>query len=969
MNRPTTSTSSSTSNGGGSANNANSNIPTTENDSNTSVLASSSKVTVTSVDIAMEPLTLPLTHAKCMKLRNQYNRLDANSQSIDRYKLTRAVDDSLTVEFLIRNLWSETDEIHWNNWDDETFFKKLLICFPADNLVAAEDPVDRMLELLRKYSIPNLADLSEDGRRIFTNRILEHVTAAFGGVGSDTYKAISPESQAVFVKQALQTLVEVNKGEPHSITAKRVRAELEQTRPADIVDYTVKLGRILARLTASRRELRDYGITNGTVKTPREHSGGDQPRSDKPNKSPRTENNGETQKPRRLCDGCGRPHGGDCSLQDHPNYNRSSNTWASTLQGIAFAAKGFTTLPKYKKLDKSNDLVPHVPGDDKKCKCNTCDTILRINYTYDKQLTNTDTVNAYIHTPSGDIREIETLIDSGALSHSYLEASVADELMAAGMIYGADERTTICGAIGTSCTSSLGVLSGDVMLYNEVVHKYDTFKIKLKIVPNLPFEMILGKPDIKTYDLSRVLRSQFANTSVKRPPPPAHITSTSSHLGRNLICDKGAHTNESISHMRVVDEEDDQRITLEGERCHGQNSDATPGIRRHSEPVVSAADLATTYHEYGDYVERTEHINMIKPLKDLIGVEDDRDELSKEMALDPKYAVPEGIYTHADGAKMKELIESIHTEHFKERHLRLYQKYEDLFSTVVRPEPADVPPMTLEVDMDKFRNAKSRQPVRKQNVDKEKEIERQVRQMSDLHVLERSTADCYSQVVLARKPNNKWRFCVDYKNLNECTRSPALPIPDIKQMINRIGEKRPKYMAVIDLTSGYHQAPLAFDSRIFTAFICFLGLFQWQRVPFGLKGAPGFFQQLMATIVLIGILYHFTEVYLDDVFVHGQTEDDYFDNLEDVFKRFRKHKLTIHPEKMKCGLTEVEYVGHTISETGIGHCRFRIDKVLQTEPPNTQGGLRSFVGVCEYFHDHIEHCADILRPLRDLVRS
>ena len=208
---------------------------------------------------------------------------------------------------------------------------------------------------------------------------------------------------------------------------------------------------------------------------------------------------------------------------------------------------------------------------------------------------------------------------------------------------------------------------------------------------------------------------------------------------------------------------------------------------------------------------------------------------------------------------------------------------------------------------------------------------------------------------------------MDYKHLNQCTRSSGFPIPDIKQMINRIGEKRPKYMAVIDLTSGYHQAPLAVDSRVFTAFTCFMGLFEWLRVPFGLKGAPGYFQQIMATIVLIGLLYIICEVYLDDVFVHGKTEDEYFHNLEEVFKRFRKHKLTIHPEKMRCGLTEVEYVGHTITESGIGHTRSRIDKVLQMQPPANQGGLRSFIGVCEYFHDHIEHCADTLQPLRQMV--
>ena len=106
-----------------------------------------------------------------------------------------------------------------------------------------------------------------------------------------------------------------------------------------------------------------------------------------------------------------------------------------------------------------------------------------------------------------------------------------------------------------------------------------------------------------------------------------------------------------------------------------------------------------------------------------------------------------------------------------------------------------------------------------QNVDKEHEIEHQAQQMSNLRVIDRSTADCYSQVVLARKPNNEWRFCVDHKNLNECTRSQALPIPDIKNDLDRIGEKRPKYMAITDLTSGYYQALLVVDRMAYTAFI------------------------------------------------------------------------------------------------------------------------------------------------------
>ena len=97
-------------------------------------------------------------------------------------------------------------------------------------------------------------------------------------------------------------------------------------------------------------------------------------------------------------------------------------------------------------------------------------------------------------------------------------------------------------------------------------------------------------------------------------------------------------------------------------------------------------------------------------------------------------------------------------------------------------------------------------------------------------------------------------------------------------MLNRVGTKKAKYFGVIDLTSGYHQAPLAKSSRGFTAFMTVVGLFEWLRVPMGLKGAPAYFQQMMVTIVLVGIYMLICEVYMDDIIVHAKTEDEFIAN-------------------------------------------------------------------------------------------
>ena len=152
------------------------------------------------------------------------------------------------------------------------------------------------------------------------------------------------------------------------------------------------------------------------------------------------------------------------------------------------------------------------------------------------------------------------------------------------------------------------------------------------------------------------------------------------------------------------------------------------------------------------------------------------------------------------------------------------------------------------------------------------------------------------------------------------------PIPNIDQMIHRIGHTRPQYFGVLDLTSGYYQAPLAAESTIYTVFVTCIGVYEWLRVPMGLKGAPAYFQQVMATIVLAGLIYLICEIYIDDVIVYANDEETFLSNLEQVFARFRKHRLTFNPETVKLGLRKIEYVGH---EIGANEMPFSREKVSQ----------------------------------------
>jgi hypothetical protein len=132
----------------------------------------------------------------------------------------------------------------------------------------------------------------------------------------------------------------------------------------------------------------------------------------------------------------------------------------------------------------------------------------------------------------------------------------------------------------------------------------------------------------------------------------------------------------------------------------------------------------------------------------------------------------------------------------------------------------------------------------------------------------------------------------------------------------------------MDLTSGYHQAPLSEASGILTAFMCFPGVYEFTRVPFGPTRAPSYFQEMMTTVVLFGLVYFICEMYLDDCIVFANTNDEFVIRLRKVFTAFSRHNIFLKAKKCKFGMSKIEYVGKEISHLGLTMSEAKINHVL-----------------------------------------
>ena len=246
------------------------------------------------------------------------------------------------------------------------------------------------------------------------------------------------------------------------------------------------------------------------------------------------------------------------------------------------------------------------------------------------------------------------------------------------------------------------------------------------------------------------------------------------------------------------------------------------------------------------------------------------------------------------------------------------------------------------------------------------ELEKQLKEYLGNGWIRPSQSPYGAPILFVKKKDGTTRMCTDYRALNKITKKNVYPLPRIDELLDRLQGAR--FFTKVDLRQGYHQFRIQDADVEKTAFRTRYGHYEYLVLPFGLMNAPATIMGLMNE-VFRPYLDKSVVVYLDDILIYSRTWEDHLRHISEVLDRLRAHQLYAKISKCEFGKARVDFLGHVVSEKGVGVDAKKIEAIQTWPPPQNVHDLRAFLGLANYYRRFVANYSKMTLPLTSMLKK
>lgn len=248
-----------------------------------------------------------------------------------------------------------------------------------------------------------------------------------------------------------------------------------------------------------------------------------------------------------------------------------------------------------------------------------------------------------------------------------------------------------------------------------------------------------------------------------------------------------------------------------------------------------------------------------------------------------------------------------------------------------------------------------------------KKVSCKIQKMLEARVIEKCNVSYCNPIRIVIKSDGTVRICLDARFINVIIESDHEAPPLVYELLQKF--QGISYLSTTDLATGYWQIPLHPDSRKYTAFLYDSQMYQFCRLPFGLKTAGSVFIRSLHEV--LGNQFEETlTIYIDDFLI--TTKGNFYNHIyeiEKIFTVLQENNFTLNLDKSLFGKKEVKFLGHELSVDGVKPRQDKLELIQKFEKPRNRTELQRFIGMCTYYRQFTVKHAILLEPFRSLLKE